>query len=89
MSDSFEIRIELAENGYVVYVPDVEKINKRKAKEEKSSSGEPSGYYGDCRKELVAKTSGEVLDIVKGALSNLPEVEYETAFNEAAKAETK
>lgn len=86
MSDSFEIKIEMAENGYVVYVPDVEEINKRKKKEKPN---EPSMYYGDCRKELVAKTSGEVLDIVKGALSNLPEVEYEMAFNEAAKAETK
>lgn len=85
MNGNFNIRIELADNGYVVEVPDMEELNKREKERKKDSS---PVWYGDCMEKKVAKTTGEVLSIVKSALANLPEAEYDGAFEEASKKET-
>ena len=85
MNGNFNIRIELADNGYVVEVPDTEELNKR---EKERKKGDSSVWYGDCMEKKVAKTTGEVLSIVKSALANLPEAEYDDAFEEASKKET-
>ena len=85
MNGNFNIRIELADNGYVVEVPDMEELNKR---EKEHKKGDSPVWYGDCTDKKVAKTTGEVLSIVKTALANLPEAEYDDAFAEASKKET-
>lgn len=82
--ENFTIRIEMLENGYTVEVPDIEAINEK----EKESKDSPV-YTGDCVEKKVAKTAGEVLSIVKDALANLPESEYDDAFEEASAKETK
>ena len=89
MNGNFTIRIEMLENGYTVEVPDVDKINEME-KKQKAGKGdsEPSPYYGDCTEKKVAKSTGEVLSIVKMALANLPEAEYDDAFKEASENET-
>lgn len=84
MNGNFNIRIELADNGYVVEVPDMEELNKREKERKKDSS---PVWYGDCMEKKVAKTTGEVLSIVKAALANLPEKEYDDAFAEASEKE--
>lgn len=86
MEGNFNIRIEMADNGYVVEVPDIEKINER---EKKQGKNDPQVWVGDCMEKKVAKTAGEVLSIVKAALANLPEAEYDDAFEEASEKETK
>lgn len=85
MNSNFNIRIELADNGYVVEVPDVDKINKMEKARKKD---DPPVYHGDCTEKKIAKTTGEVVSIVKAALSKLPEAEYADAFEEASKSET-
>lgn len=87
MNGDFTIRIEMLENGYTVTVPDVDKINEME-KKAKGKADAPTPYYGDCTEKMVAKTPAEVLALVKDALANLPDLEYENAFNEAAKKET-
>jgi hypothetical protein len=83
--DNFIIRIEMLENGYTVEVPDIDAIEKK----EKESKGSPEmAYTGDCTEKKVAKTAGEVLSIVKAALANLPESEYDDAFEEASAKES-
>jgi|WetSurMetagenome_2_1015567.scaffolds.fasta_scaffold794060_2 hypothetical protein len=89
--ENFIIRIEMLENGYTVEVPDVEAINKKEAAaaKEKGHTSSDRVYTGDCTEKKVAKTTGEVLSIVKNALANLPESEYADAFDEASAKETK
>ena len=86
MTESFVIRIELLDNGYTVEVPDVAKITKKKAEDRKK--GYSSSYYGDCTEKKVAKTTNEVLSLVKESLANLPETVYADAFDEASKMHT-
>ena len=88
MNGNFTIRIEMLENGYTVEVPDIDKINEMEKKEKSSKGDSPSMYYGDCTEKKVAKSTGEVLSIVKMALANLPEAEYDDAFKEASENET-
>jgi hypothetical protein len=83
---NFNIRIEVADNGYIVEVPDVEKLAEHEKECKKKDS--PPTWYGDFTEKRVAKTTGEVLSIVKAALANLPEAEYDDAFEEASKKET-
>jgi len=79
----FIIKIEVLENGFEVTVPDVAKM---KAKEKQAKADKyPSPYMGDCTKEYVAKTSGEVMKFVKEALAQIPEIEYADAFAAASK----
>ena len=85
MNNNFNIRIELADNGYVVEVPDIDKINEMEKSRKKD---EPPMYHGGCTEKKVAKTTGEVLSIVKAALAKLPEAEYADAFKEASDKET-
>jgi hypothetical protein len=87
INGNFTIRIEMLENGYTVEVPDIDKINELE-KKAKSKSDVSTPYYGDCTEKKVAKSTGEVMSIVKDALANLPDTEFETAFNEASKKET-
>jgi len=87
MNGDFTIHIQMLENGYTVEVPDVDKINEME-KKAKGKANEPTPYYGGCTEKMVAKTPEEVLALVKDALANLPDLEYENAFNEAAKKET-
>lgn len=84
--DRYRVSIETLENGYKVEVPDIEKINERKAAEKKKSKDGccPSMYFGDCTKEFVATTLGQAMKIVKDALGQIPEKEYDEAFAEAA-----
>lgn len=84
--ENFTIRIEMLDNGYTVEVPDVDAIEK---KEKESKGKDYPVYTGDCTEKKVAKTAGEVLSIVKAALANLPESEYDDAFEEASSKETK
>jgi predicted RNase H-like HicB family nuclease len=77
------IEIEVLENGYTVEVPDVKKYNEMEAASKKSKG--PMPYMGDCMKEYAAKTPAEVLKLVKSALTQLPDVAYADAFDEAAK----
>lgn len=88
MGDTFRINIEMVDNGYVVEIPDLDEIAKKK-KEMAGSKGADSMYLGDCTEKRVAKSAGEVLSIVKYALANLPEAEYSDAFDEASKEESK
>ena len=88
MNGNFTIRIEMLENGYTVEVPDIDKINEMEKKEKSSKGDSTPMYYGDCTEKKVAKSTGEVLSIVKMALANLPEAEYDDAFKEASENET-
>lgn len=87
MNGNFTIRIEMLDNGYTVEVPDIDKINEMEKKEKSSKGDSPSMYYGDATEKKVAKSTGEVLAIVKAALANLPETEYADAFKEASDKE--
>lgn len=88
MNGNFTIRIEMLDNGYTVEVPDIDKINEMEKKHKSEKGGATSMYYGDATEKKVAKSTGEVLAIVKAALANLPEMEYDDAFKEASKNET-
>ena len=88
MKGNFNIRIEMADNGYVVEVPDMEELNKREKASKKEGKNDSQVWYGDCTEKKVAKTAGEVLNIVKAALAQMPEAEYDDAFEEASKAES-
>ena len=82
--DSCRIRIERAANGFTVEVPDYAMMAKREAEAKKNKNGMGSPYMGDCQKEYVAKTTGEVLKLVKASLDDLPKSEYDAAYAEAA-----
>ena len=81
---TYRVSIEPLENGFAVEVPDMDAIAKKQAAAKKEKGG-PSCYIGDCTKKFAAKSVKEVLAHVKAALEKLPEGEYDTAFNEAAK----
>jgi len=88
MSDVFRIRIEQLENGYTVEVPDIAEMKKKKEAAAKAKSKNPGGYcepyLGDCTSVYAAKTVKEVLKLVENALKDLPESEFDSAFEEAA-----
>ena len=88
----FTIRISVLENGYTVEVPDLAELKKREtAQAKKQAAGDSCcmPYYGDCTERMIAKTTGEVLSLVKQSLAQLPEGEYADAFEEATKADEK
>lgn len=85
MREHYRISIEAIDNGFVVEVPDLEAIAKKKAEAKKKSKDGccPSFYYGDCTKKLSARNVKEVQRIVGTALEKLPDEEYDAAFDEA------
>lgn len=87
ISGDYTIRIRCLENGYMVEVPDMEKIKEKEAQDKKKGSGSYPTYIGDLTESYAAKTVGEVLKLVKQCLAGLPdpEVEYAQTFAEAAK----
>lgn len=84
--DMYRISVRCLENGYVVEVPDMEAIKKKQtdAKKNHKGSGEPYCYIGDCTKSYAAKSVAQVMKLVKEAIMQLPEAEYDAAFAEAA-----
>ena len=80
--DRYRVSVEVLENGFKVEVPDLEEMAKKKAAAMKAKQPEP--YLGDCTKSYAAKSMKEVLRLVQGALEKLPEVEFDSAFDEAA-----
>lgn len=85
MQEQYRISIEAIDNGFVIEIPDLAEIAKKKAEAKKKSKDGccPSFYYGDCVKKLSARNVKEVQRIVGTALENLPEAEYSAAFDEA------
>ena len=86
------IEVEVLANGYEVCIPDIEAMNKAEAEAKKAQAKDPSKYismpyHGDFKKEYIAKTVDEVIALIKPALKNLPQSEYNEAFAEAAKME--
>ena len=79
------IRIEVLTNGFEVEIPDVEAIDAAEAAAKKAKLGSsPPVFYGEHMKKYAAKTTAEVIALVKPALQNLPQVQYSEAFDEAA-----
>lgn len=85
MMSDWTIRIKMLENGYSVEVPDKEMIDKKMKENGKSKYPSVSPYMGDCTKTYAAKSAGEVMKLVKKAISALPEHEYKASFAEAVK----
>lgn len=85
MMDDYVIRIKPLENGFMIEVPDMEMIKKKKAEAAKSKNGGSMAmpYTGDCTESYAAKSVAEVLKLVKTSLSQLPESEFAAAFEEA------
>jgi len=81
--DNFWVRIETADNGFVVELPDLAERKKKEDEAKKSKLSAP--YLGDCTEKRVAKTVDEVTKIVTAALKSLPDIEYDEAFKEASK----
>ena len=77
------ISVEALENGFEVEVPDMEAMKKAMA-DAKKKSGASVPYMGDMTKKFAAKSVKEVIKLVTAALGNMPESEYDAAFNEAA-----
>lgn len=88
--DEFRISVEVLENGYEVEVPDFAEMKKKQAAAEKAMKAKgdsgccPSPWYGDCTKKYAAKSTAEVLKLVKDALAGMPAGEFDAAFAEAA-----
>lgn len=85
---TYRVSIEPLEDGaYTVEVPDMEAIAKKKAEAKKKSKDGccPEPYIGDCTKKYAAKSVKEVTKLVQAALEQLPEGEYDSSFDEAAK----
>jgi len=78
------ISIEVLENGFEVELPDVSAMDKAEAAAKKQKGGGSTPYMGDMYKKYAAKTVKEVLNLVKPALSNLPQAQYDAAFAEAS-----
>jgi hypothetical protein len=76
-----KIRIESADNGWTVHVPDYAMMREKMAAGKKS--GDMMPYMGECEKEYIATSVKDVLSIVKTALEAAPESEYDTAFEAA------
>jgi hypothetical protein len=62
------------------------KAKQAAAKKEKGSGSGMMPYIGDCTESYAAKSVAEVLKLVKSSLAQLPESEYASAFEEAAKS---
>ncbi len=81
------ISVEALENGFEVEVPDMEAMKKNMAEKRKQKGYESyTPYAGDFTKKYAAKNVKEVIKLVNGALSGLPEMDFDTAFKEASKA---
>jgi hypothetical protein len=86
MNSSYRVYIKVLENGFEVEVPDMEGIKKAEAAHKKNMK-EPMPYIGDMTKTYAAKSVQEVLKLVKGAVSKIPDTgkaEFDAAFDEAA-----
>jgi hypothetical protein len=86
MMDDYVIRIKPLENGFMVEVPDMAAIKAKQAAAKKEAPVPSRGYIGDCTESYAAKSVAEVLKLVKSSLAQLPESEYASAFEEAAKS---
>jgi hypothetical protein len=82
MGNGVCIRIEVLENGYSVELPDIDAIDKAEAAAKKKPGGGVT-YMGGYTKEYAARTVDEVIALVKPALKNLPQVQYDEAFTDA------
>lgn len=78
------ISIEMLENGFEVEIPDMEALKKKMAEAKKAKSDMGTPYMGDLTKKYAAKSIKEVIRLVTGALQEMPEANYDDAFNEAA-----
>lgn len=76
------ISIETLENGFEVELPDVVAIKKAEAESKKKGNGS-FPFTGDLTKKFAAKSMGEVIKLITGALKSIPEREFEDAFEEA------
>jgi len=76
------ISVEALENGFEVEVPDMVAMKKKMMESKKKGDSMP--YMGDMTKKYAAKSVKEVIRFVTGALNELPENDYDKAFNEAA-----
>lgn len=86
--DRYRVSIECLENGYKVEIPDMEMIAKKQkeaAARNKSSGSYPDCYIGDCTKSYIARNVKEAVKLVQASLEKLPDMEYDTAFEDAAK----
>lgn len=81
--ERYRISVETLENGYKVEIPDFEAIAQKQKDAKKKNPGMTDCYIGDCTKSYAAKSVAEVLKLVKGSLENMPESEFDTAFEEA------
>jgi len=89
-SEHYRVSIERLENGFMVEIPDLEKMAEMKAAAKKKAGKDSpmvEPYMGDCVKKFAAKNVKEVLALVQGSLKTIPEAEFDSAFDEAA-AET-
>ena len=82
MHDRYRVSIEVLENGFVVEIPDFDEMAKKQAAAKKAKQPEP--YMGDCTKKFSARNVKEVMKIVGQSLENMPDAEYNAAFDEAA-----
>ena len=90
--DQYRITVKVAENGFLVSVPDFEEIAKKQAAAEKNAAkngGSPSVYLGDCTEDFVAKDVKQVLKIVQTAIEQIPEDTEDTQFDKAFEAAAK
>ena len=53
------------------------------------SGGYPDCYIGDCTKSYIAKNVKEAVKLVQASIEKLPDMEYDTAFEEAATKKAK
>jgi len=81
--ESYRVSVEVLENGYKVEIPDMKARAEKKAAAKKAKQLEP--YYGDCTKSYAAKSVKEVMKLVQQALEQMPEGEFDAAFDEASK----
>lgn len=81
---SYRISIETVENGFVVELPDWTAIAEKEKAAKKRGDSSPLCYIGDCTEKYTAKDIPAVVKLVKDALSNMPETEFDKAFGEAA-----
>ena len=89
MADTYRISVERLENGFEVTVPDIpaiEKAEKAASKKSGSSTG-VMPYTGDLTKSYAAKSTKEVLALVKTAIEGIPANEFDSAFEEAGQAD--
>ena len=86
MADTYRISVERLENGFEVTVPDIPAIEKAE-KDAKKKSGSTEPYTGDLTKSYAAKSTKEVLALVKTAIEGIPANEFDSAFEEAGQAD--